>query len=310
MRPARETVRAVFVMGHAGHAREKVKSKMQRKVRWPGAMVLILLGLSAQPARAWSELGHALVGDLAEAALGDSARQQVRTLLEGEREPTLGGVASWADALRYSDAKRFRATSRWHYINARGGGCVFAMPRDCAGGDCVVGAIEAQRRILADRSQPLTARRDALKFLVHFIGDVHQPLHAGNRTDSGGNRFQIQLRTGVGPQDHERGARRDGMVGTNLHSVWDHYVLASAGLARERYAAKLSNLALALRPMHPGSPLDWARESCALIDAEDVYPEGHTLDDAYLAAQRPLAERRIAVAAARLAALLEATLVR
>ena len=87
--------------------------------------------------------------------------------------------ASWADELRYADPERFKATSRWHYINAKGGGCDFDPARDCPDGDCVTGALDRQLAILADRKQPLAARRDALKFVVHLVGDEHQPMHAG-----------------------------------------------------------------------------------------------------------------------------------
>ena len=207
-----------------------------------GPLVLLLALVAVlQPVRAlaWSELGHRLVGDLAGQQLTAQAGAEVRRLLAGEAEPTLGGVASWADALRNADPARFRATSRWHYINARGGGCGFDVARDCPDGQCVVAAIQQQRRLLADASQPLAVRREALKFLVHLVGDIHQPLHAGSRTDSGGNRFQVSLTTALAPEAHASNSHRNGVMGTNLHAVWDYYVLASAGLERGRYAARL-----------------------------------------------------------------------
>src|SRR5690606_11255084 len=111
----------------------------------------------AGPAGAWARLGHAIVGELAERHIDPKAKAEVARLLAGEADPSLGGVASWADDLRDSDPARFKATSRWHYLNARGGGCDFDLERDCPGGGCVVGAIAAQRAVLADRSQPLEA---------------------------------------------------------------------------------------------------------------------------------------------------------
>ena len=149
-------------------------------------VALLCLGI-ASTAFAWGRLGHALVGDLAERHLDPTAKAEIARLLAGEADPTLAGAASWADDLRDSDPARFKATSKWHYINAKGGGCGFDLARDCPDGNCVVGAIEAQRAILADRSQPIEARRDALKFIVHLIGDAHQPMHAGNRPDAGGS---------------------------------------------------------------------------------------------------------------------------
>ena len=73
-------------------------------------------------AAGWGQLGHGLVGELAQRHLDPKARAEVAALLAGEPDPTLRGVASWADDIRNSDPERFKATSRWHYINAKGGG--------------------------------------------------------------------------------------------------------------------------------------------------------------------------------------------
>lgn len=269
---------------------------------------LLWAGLVA-PAFGWAQLGHTLVGDLAELELTPAARGQVRELLSGESEPTLGGIASWADALRYSDPARFRATSGWHYINAKGGGCAFDLARDCRDGHCIVAALLAQERVLADREQPREARRDALKFVVHLMGDLHQPLHAGSREDSGGNRFQVSLRTSIQPESYARASYRDGVMGTNLHAVWDYYVLAAAGLDRGQYFARLKSR-MDPQPAHANraTAMSWARESCALVESQQLYPATHAMDHTYLEAKRRFAEGRIATAAARLAAVLNAAL--
>lgn len=277
------------------------------KLRRLSVLSLLSLLLPLQ-AMAWSGLGHRLVGDLAAQRLTPAARAQVETLLAGESDPTLGGIASWADALRDIDPPRFRATSRWHYINARGGGCGFDVARDCPNGDCAVAAIEVQRRILADREAPLAARRDALKFIVHFVGDLHQPLHAGNREDQGGNGFQVSLRTDLVPEAYARSNYANGVMGTNLHSVWDYYILASRGLDAQQYAARLRKRMPKVAAGRQGAPLEWARESCGLIDAHHVYPQEHVMDRGYLDAMRPLAEQRVKLAAARLAAVLNEAL--
>ncbi len=281
---------------------------------WRAILCAVLVLLPAH-ALAWSEVGHWLVGELAEPQLTSQARAEVRRLLAGEEDPTLGGVAEWADALRQSDPVRFRATSRWHYINARNAGCGFDLARDCVDGQCVVAAIEAQRRILADAGQELDRRRDALKFIVHLVGDVHQPLHASDRKDSGGNRFQVRLTTASpaasSTTEPRRGGTRGATLGTNLHAVWDYHVLASAGQGRDRLAARLRGVLSSPAGPTAGTssalpPLQWALESCALLDG--IYPAGHMLDQHYLEAHRPLAERRVVQAALRLAALLNATL--
>jgi hypothetical protein len=260
------------------------------------------------PAHAWSQLGHQLVGDLAQQHLTPQAQAQVKALLAGEADPTLAGVAGWADGLRNSDPARFKATAGWHYIDSKDGSCAFVLKRDCPDGNCVVAAIEAQRKILADRSQPTAARADALKFLVHLVGDVHQPLHAGNRPDSGGNQFQVSLRTDLAPEAYARQNYKNGVMGTDLHAIWDYYVLASAHLTAQQYLQRLQPRLPSLKAGQVGTPMSWARESCALIDASKLYPAKHSMDNAYLTAMRPLAERRIETAALRLAAVLNEAL--
>ena len=272
----------------------------------------LLLSLLAPSALAWSNLGHRLVGDLAQRHLTPAANAQVAELLAGEAEPSLAGVASWADDLRRSDADAFKKTATWHYINFPVGTCAYQPKRDCPDGNCVVGQIERQRAILADRTLPPAMRRDALKFLVHLIGDVHQPLHSGNRTDKGGNGFQISLRTDLKPEAYAQKDYVDGVMGTNLHSVWDYYLLASTGLSAPLYANRLA--ALPWPPKAAGrkslDPAAWASESCKLVDSQHLYPKPkqHKLDQRYLDAQRPLAEQRVEVAAKRLSDLLNATL--
>lgn len=272
------------------------------------AAALLCLGVSST-ALAWSRLGHAMVGEIAQRHLDPKARAEVDRLLAGEPYPNLGGVASWADDLRNTDPELFRQTSRWHYINAKGGGCGFDLDRDCPDGNCVVGAIEKQLAILGDRTQPEAARRNALKFVVHFVGDVHQPMHAGNRPDAGGNQYQISLRTRISPEAYAAKNYVNGVMGTNLHAIWDYYILASKPLPVLDYIAQLDQ---ALTPgpyetrVSPGEPLAWAGESCRLIDAKGLYPpdNSHILTDAYLDSMRPLAEERVRLAGERLARLL------
>lgn len=270
--------------------------------------------LVAGPVVAWSALGHRLVGELAQRHLTPGARAEVARLLAAEDHDSLADVATWADRLRDTDVQRAKETSRWHYVNFPRGQCDFVPGRDCRDGQCVVGAIEAQRRILADRRQPDAARRDALKFLVHFVGDAHQPLHASDRADKGGNDFQVSLRTALEPEAYARHRYVGGVMGTNLHSVWDYYVLAEAGLDLQDYADRLDRQPW---PQHGeagiGTPAEWAMASCRLIEAKGLYPQRdgraeHRMDRSYPDAHRVLAETQIRLAAWRLATLLNDTL--
>ncbi len=250
--------------------------------------ITLVLGALALPAagHAWSAMGHRLIGALAEQRIGPDARRAVAELLAGEDEPTLAGVAAWADTLR--DDARWRWTAPLHYVRIHDAACGFQAARDCHDGLCVAGAIERFRAELADPARSRAERRDALKFLVHFVGDVHQPLHSGHRDDRGGNRFQVRV----------------GNEGTNLHRVWDHHVLVHGG----RDQAQL-HAALAPALPAPGGfdPIGWAEASCRLTNAPGFYPRRPgTLPAGYLDTHAPLADRRIADAAAELAAVLDA----
>jgi len=162
-------------------------------------------------AAAWGPQGHRLVAELAWEQLTPQAQAGITPLLLGEPEPTLPGIANWADRLRASDPDLGRRSSAWHYVNIGGDQCVYEAPRDCPEGNCVVAAIPAQAALLADVSLPAATRTQALKFLVHFVGDIHQPLHAGHAEDKGGNTYQVNL---------------DGK-GSNLHQLWDSGLLGT-----------------------------------------------------------------------------------
>ena len=265
-----------------------------------------LLPLSAD---AWSPRGHRLVGELAQRQLHPDTLRAVDALLEGEPEPTLGGVAYWADALRGADPDRFAATSRWHYVKTQPGSCTVDLAQ-CPDGACVVGAIEAQSRILADASRPREERREALKFLVHFVGDVHQPMHAGARDDRGGNTVAIVLRTDIPPEAYARASYRDGVMQTNVHSVWDYYVLGSFAGTDAQYADRLHAPGWPARGASLTPAAAWAAESCRVAERPGFYPADPNLDAAYLDAFRPLAEQRVRQAAFRLAWLLDSLLAR
>jgi len=260
----------------------------------------LLLALAAAlfctplPAAAWGPLGHRLVALLAWDDLTPAARRQAETLLAGEPQPTLAGIASWADDLRRNDPDLGRRTADWHFVNIGEHGCHYSASRDCPGGDCVVEAIRTQAARLADRSLPAAERLQALKFVVHFVGDVHQPLHAGYGHDKGGNTRQIQWNG----------------VGTNLHSLWDGKMLLSTGRSEADYLDHLRRLPrpdigrIALPP--PAAA--WAWQSCRVATARGFYPPRAKLEQSYVDEYLPIAERQLRAAGVALAAVLNAAL--
>lgn len=256
------------------------------------ALALVSLAL---PGLAWGPQGHRLVAGLADAELSPAARREVNRLLAGEADPTLMGIANWADELRDKDPALARRSARWHFVNIAEGDCEYVARRDCKNGDCVVEAIRKQAAILKDRRQPLAVRRNALKFVVHFVGDVHQPLHAGYARDRGGNDTQVN----------------DAGYGTNLHALWDSRLLTKQHLADDAYLNRLQSMPLAVALVHQPLPPDaagWAQDSCAIVLRAGFYPAKPALVASYIPQWTPTAEAQLRRGGARLAQLLNATL--
>ncbi|MDG2527057.1 S1/P1 nuclease [Stenotrophomonas sp. HITSZ_GD] len=258
------------------------------------ALALPLLALHIPQAQAWGGQGHRLVARVADTELTPQARKQIATLLAGEPTPTLAGIASWADELREHDPDLGKRTSPWHYVNLAEHDCAYDPPADCPDGKCVIAALNQQTALLADRSQPLDVRRQALKFVVHLVGDIHQPMHAGYARDKGGNDFQLQFNG----------------KGTNLHSLWDSGMLYDRHLDDDAYLAELLKRppTPAATPVLPPDAVGWAQASCRVAIAPGVYPDTHVLPAGYVAQYRPLAEAALRQAGDRLAAILNAAL--
>lgn len=261
------------------------------------AGVITLALLAPSVAAAWGPQGHRLVAELAWEQLTPQAKAQIEPLLHDEPEPTLPGIANWADRLRGSDPDLGRRSAAWHYVNIdrdiNGDNCVYSPSRDCPEGNCVVDAIPTQARLLTDPSQPDAARTQALKFVVHFIGDIHQPLHAGHARDKGGNTFQVNL---------------DGK-GSNLHRLWDSGLLNTAELDDDRYLERLR-----ATPVDPANVVafasltaraaNWAEQSCALVVTPGFYPAQAKIGDEYVQQWLPVAEQQLRLGGARLASVL------
>lgn len=250
------------------------------------AIAFAALLFCAPAAVAWGPLGHHIVARLAEAQLTPQARAEVRKLLALRGARHLSDIAVWADDLRDTDPALFQRTKRLHFVNFHSRDCIYEPPRDCRDGECVVAAIDKYSAVLANRANSQTARSEALAFVVHFVGDIHQPLHASFRHDAGGNDFQVRW--------HGRGS--------NLHRTWDSTMLDTAHLSAARYARKLEGERMPV--VTGGAPEEWAEESCRIDRDGGVYPDAHTISQAYVDRELPVAERRLRQAGERLAALL------
>lgn len=256
------------------------------RMPWLLALSIALL-VPAADLSAWGEPGHRLVAALAEQQLRPATRAAALALLEGDDADHLADIAGWADRAR--DQPAYAWSKPLHYVNLADD-CRYRPRRDCPDGDCVVGAIERFAAELADRTLPRARRAEALKWLVHFVGDLHQPLHAGFARDLGGNRYQLQL---------------DGK-GTNLHAVWDRSILAHRGIGLAEHLQRLATL-----PLPVAGSLDaaqWAEATCRIILEHSIYPDRRRIDATYLERQLPIAETQLVLAGTRLAALIERAL--
>lgn len=248
-----------------------------------GGLLLLMGLLWSSGTWAWGADGHRLIAEYAVTRLSPAARTQVDRLLALEPGATLASVSTWADEVRSP------TTAAWHYLNfPRDAGCRYEGDRMCVQGNCVVGAIDRQMAVLASDA-PEERRLLALKYVVHFVGDVHQPLHAGFADDRGGNSHQLQA--------YGRG--------TNLHALWDSAMLQQwpGGIAALKETMEKM-------PVTAGTsdPRAWAENSCRVVSAAGFYPERRTLDEGYAAQWNARVARQLAAAGQRLAEALNAAL--
>jgi nuclease S1 len=238
---------------------------------------------------AWWDLGHRLVARLADTRLTPRARAAVHQILEGQ---SLADASVWADNI-----KNYRHDADpLHYINIPLGDTVYVPQRHCPTGRCIIVAIETERRMLADPATSPAARAEALRFLIHFLGDLHQPLHVGDDHDRGGNDRPVIL------LGHA----------TNLHKAWDGEMIDSLGLTQESYFNYLRKRMASIdtKAMERGSVSEWAMEGHQ-IAVRDVYgklPRDGRIGRDYLRESRPIIDRQLIAAGVRLAAVLNQAL--
>lgn len=244
----------------------------------------------AGAASAWGPHGHQVVAEVAARELNPAARAEVERLLGDRAGNAMREASTWADEIRGEE--RWRHTGSWHYLNFRRGDCSYSAKQNCRDGNCVVGAIEREARVLADRKASQAKRANALRFVIHFVGDVHQPLHAGFGHDRGGNDFQVRF----------------GLDGGNLHGFWDQDLIR-AYRGRLAVMPHADDLMAAAGPdddwhWHGAAAAGWAEASCAIVQQPDFYPPRGRIDDAYVRRYAPLVDDRLEAAGRRLAALL------
>lgn len=244
------------------------------------------------PAQAWGPRGHEIVALIAMTELAPPARKQVARLLGGT--VMMVHDANWADEVR--DQRRNTAT--WHYVDIPLEAPGYDARRDCPDHDCVVAQIENDLRVLSNPRLSDAVRAEALRFLIHFVADVHQPLHAEDHGDRGGNQVRVII----------------GRYRANLHRVWDSEVVNALGSdpGAQANAIERSITPAQRKSWASGTPAQWANEAHA-IARDQIYPplEGRRevrLPRDYAARQAPVTRLLLAKAGVRLAFLLNRAL--
>ena len=258
-----------------------------------------VVSAAALSAGMWGEEGHRIVCEIATRRLTPEAQAMVSEVL-GADAKSLPGVCTWADSVRSTTHQQ---TAAYHYVNLPRDAKTLDLSRDCADAQkrCVVWAIQNYARVLADRSKPIEERREALKFVVHFVGDLHQPLHVSFADDLGGNQTRVEFFGDAG----RAGRPRD------LHSVWDNRILMRAGAQWQPWAQRL-NESIPAEDARRWETLDvvgWANESYALTTSfvyGQLPADGKIADEYYQPALRH-SESQMQKGGVRLAHLLNRT---
>jgi len=281
-------------------------------------LLVAVLFASSRLACAWGPEGHRIIGDIAQKYLLPQAREEVARLLRGDRladgktfsyRETLADIANWADEIK--DFPYGKARSTWHYDNVPL--CGAAAPSAyCPRGRCASAQLGSWIGILGDPAASHRRRNLALKWVTHLVGDIHQPLHAADHHDRGGNTVLVSF---FGQETWEYG-------NVNLHSIWD------VQMVKRLIAERGGEAALSEKPVGKaeaalwtqGSIQDWLLESHA-VARSFVYPglspkfacgsriSGRlTIGEGYYAGAATIVESQLRKAGVRLAQVLNVAL--
>jgi hypothetical protein len=246
------------------------------------------------PLFGWGQEGHRIIAAIAESRLSTGVAEEVRQLIG---DGGMASVANWADEIRPDRPE----TAFWHYVNIPRDQEDYIPARDCAAphaGDCIIAAMERFQGVLENSRKGLQERAEALKFVIHLVGDLHQPLHC-LKEHEGGTMLDVLF----------YGERLNPFSGKswNLHAVWDGALIYRAGLSEAEYIRVL-NAWLDLQPLdefQQGTVRDWALESQRVaISAIYHLPPDRNIQDDYVRASLPVVGDRLARAGVRLAMLL------
>lgn len=298
----------------------------------PSAVIATIFGVACvfslccitAPAYAWGDEGHEVIGLIADHYLESAVRAKMNAILAGDKTDLTSSTqidqeATWADKFRDSDRNttkvHYNQTHNWHFVDLELEGpdlqtaCFGrpALPKETPASlgpadDCVVDKIDEFTAELEKSTTSMQERRLALEFLLHFVGDIHQPLHASDDHDRGGN-----LKIVSAP----------GMASNNLHHAWDTEFVVRLGSNATTVAQQLiATITDAQRAQWAtGTAADWARESFGVAKAHAYgllpvadSPNHYPLSAAYLSDATTVTQEQLSKAGVRLAFVLNRAL--
>lgn len=245
------------------------------------ALLLIVL-TGAGSSAMWGRVGHFITGEVAAAHLTDTARAEVERVLGGQ---SIAEATVWMDQVRPTDA--YRHTADWHWVTVPDDS-TYAEAYKNPNGD-IIGVLE--RKIAALKTGELSEaeEREALKMVIHMVGDIHQPLHVGTGEDRGGNDVAV---TYMGRE-------------TNMHRLWDTNMLVSWNDDYEIWAQAINHPTDELvEQWQRATVRRWAEESVSYRDVVYDLPEDSVIGWEYRNRALPIVEQRLLQAGVRMAGVL------
>jgi len=271
-------------------------------------LYIILFCQQILPIFAWGPIGHSLVARLAQSQLNSTTNHWISHYIQWNLFNNLSAIASWPDLILYMDSNpldynHWQWSRELHFINIPYWNCEYIPSRDCLNQRCIEGALKNYSQRLIDTNCDYIQQQQALFFLVHFLGDVHQPLHSGFKEDFGGNNV--------------KGVFLNGTNQTNLHTIWDVEIInvrinrhfqSDVNLYYEYLKTLMFNDSLI-----PNDYKTWIEESIGYV-CNQVYLDDNnmklnvsvnfTLGENYFNRNWPLIDQRLVQAGHRLALLL------
>lgn len=261
-----------------------------RGSRWLPGFVAFILVFSVEPAAAWGPEGHRIVCEIAQIHLLPRTRKIIQ---QNFNIKYLTLVANWAEVIK----SKPRKPDLRHYTNIEEGKWIYDQIRDCPEKKCVTEKIREFERVLSSKRLFYFDRKDALKFLVHLIGDIHQPMHLGNLADRGGNEIDVLVNGET----------------TNLHALWDNGLIDRGEESLVQYAEKLDARTTdeEIKEWTKSYVEHWSNESRELslkYGYSLSLTEDGELSNEYLARGRLIVEKQLRRAGVRLAHILNRSL--